>query len=358
MAPPLRHHPASAGPGRPRRPSAPDPGHESEPGTAPGPDPGPDSFPPPAPGRDPGRARDATPQGDLALADTPPNGARYGLWDGSGGDLRMGSLLDQARLRLDAVLDRPVASTATALIVAAALLGGWWLGRPPPVADPVDLIPRSGSASTTIGPDAPAPTGGAGPSTGPAATGSSAPDIGPGVPGGRSGSGAESGSGAGAEPEVVLVHVAGAVARPGVVTLRPGDRLADAVAAAGGPTDEAEVHRLNLAAPVADGMQVRVPVADEEVHHPDGVVAAPPPVVEPTGTGAAPGSGTPDRPPVDLNRADADELRTLHGIGPALAAAIIRHREEVGGFTSVDELLDVPGIGPVTLDRLVDQVTV
>jgi len=140
------------------------------------------------------------------------------------------------------------------------------------------------------------------------------------------------------EGEAVVVDVAGAVARPGLVRLRGGDRVADAVAAAGGATAEAETAGLNQARVVADGEQVRVPRAGE----------VPPPA--PAGTGGALAGVSAD--PVDLNRATLAELDTLPGVGPATATAIIAWRDENGGFRQVDDLLEVPGIGPTRLERL------
>ena len=143
--------------------------------------------------------------------------------------------------------------------------------------------------------------------------------------------------------EEVVVDVAGAVARPGLVRLRGGDRVADAVAAAGGVTADAETAGLNQARVVADGEQVRVPRAGE----------APPPAPAepwPGGTGGAPLAGP--VAPVDINRATLAELDTLPGVGPATATAIIAWRDENGRFRRVDDLLEVPGIGPARLERL------
>ena len=137
--------------------------------------------------------------------------------------------------------------------------------------------------------------------------------------------------------------MAGAVVRPGVYRLPPGGRVADAIEAAGGPAPGAELHRLNLAAPLVDGSQVYVPLAGE----------APP------AGAAAPGAGAEAPPgPLDLNTATAAQLEELPGIGPATAAAIVDAREERGGFASVDDLLDVRGIGPAKLEALRDLVTV
>ena len=128
-----------------------------------------------------------------------------------------------------------------------------------------------------------------------------------------------------------LVHVVGAVRTPGVVELDSGARVRDALAAAGGPADDADVDRLNLAAPVNDGERVAVPRLGE----PDPVPVA----GDATANGGAP-SG-----PLDLNTATATDLETLPGIGPTLAEAIVRQREKMGRFQSVDDLKQVRGIG-------------
>lgn len=141
--------------------------------------------------------------------------------------------------------------------------------------------------------------------------------------------------------EVLVVHVAGAVTEPGVVEVPHGTRVADAIERAGGATAEADLDALNLAAPVADGQQVYVPREGEEV--------------PPVSSGA--GSATADTV-LNLNTADAAALETLPGIGPAIAGRIMAWREEHGAFVSVDALTNVSGIGPATLERLRDLVTV
>ncbi len=141
------------------------------------------------------------------------------------------------------------------------------------------------------------------------------------------------------EASIVFVHVSGAVFAPGVYELSSTARVLDAIAAAGGPQPGADLHQLNLAAPVADGIQVRVPMPGEIV------------AVEPQPNGE---SGT----PIDVNRATASELETLSGVGPATAAAIVQWRGDNGPFLTVDDLLDVPGIGPAKLAGLEDQVVV
>lgn len=147
-----------------------------------------------------------------------------------------------------------------------------------------------------------------------------------------------------APPGPVTVHVAGAVLRPGVQRLSAGARVIDAVEAAGGLAPDADPSRVNLAAELVDGTQVYVPIVGEAV---------------PAGAGtAAGGSGAAGDGPIDLNVADAAQLETLPGVGPATAAAIIDHRERHGPFTSVEGLLDVRGIGEAKLAQLRDLVRV
>ena len=154
----------------------------------------------------------------------------------------------------------------------------------------------------------------------------------------------------------VFVHVTGAVARPGVVTLRAGSRVADAVDAAGGATADADTEQLNLARVLSDGEQIRVPRVGEVL---------PDPAPQPTGTagtGARTASGKPGdggaSGTVNINTASASELEKLPGIGPALAQRIVECRDSHGPFASVDALTDVPGIGKAKLEALREQATV
>lgn len=153
-----------------------------------------------------------------------------------------------------------------------------------------------------------------------------------------------------AQPTTLTVHVSGAVATPGVVTLAADERVGDAVEAAGGLLDEADPERINLARELADGDHVHVPREGE----------SPPQLVEPVpgelGTSGA-GSAE-DGAPIALNTADEQRLQQLPGIGPALAAAIVEHREEHGPFAVPGDLRDVAGIGEVTFQRLAPLVTV
>jgi competence protein ComEA len=137
----------------------------------------------------------------------------------------------------------------------------------------------------------------------------------------------------------LVVHVVGAVRRPGLYRLRQGDRIADALAHAGGATGKADLELVNLAAPVADGQQVVVPRR------------APP---APAGAAEA---GTPGGPaaaagPVHLNTATLEQLDALPGVGPVTAQKILDFRQEQGAFSSVDDLDAIPGIGPARLEQL------
>lgn len=199
---------------------------------------------------------------------------------------RVADLID-ARWRWRAV--------AAATVVALAGLGVWMVTRPPETGPPLEFV------LPTVAPL----------------------DIAP----------------AAASPETLVVHVAGAVIRPGLVEVPPGARVADAVAAAGGPSETADLDRINLALPLSDADHVHIPVEGE------------PAVSLATGDEIAAG-------PLDLNRADEAALDELPGVGPATAAAIVAHRDEHGPFTSVTALQEVPGIGPAKLEGLRDLVSV
>jgi competence protein ComEA len=149
---------------------------------------------------------------------------------------------------------------------------------------------------------------------------------------------------------LLVVHVAGAVAHPGVVRLESGDRVIDAVEAAGGGLPNADLDRLNLAAKVADGQRIAV-----------AVVGAPATPEVGTSSGAAAGPGDPSGGPpplINVNTATATELEELPGIGPTLAEAIVAERERRGGFRSVGELQDVRGIGEGRYADIKDLVSV
>jgi competence protein ComEA len=162
-----------------------------------------------------------------------------------------------------------------------------------------------------------------------------------------SGGGAADGQGtvriARSRGEHALVHVAGAVRNPGVYRLPAGARVQEAVERAGGARRNGDVNAINLAAKVADGQQVVVPRRAA-----GGAAAAPASATG--GAGSAPGA------PVNLNSATLEQLDTLDGVGPATAQKIIDWRTQNGGFRSVDDLGQVPGIGPKRMEALRDKV--
>ena len=154
--------------------------------------------------------------------------------------------------------------------------------------------------------------------------------------------GSEESTAAAPAPRLV-VYVVGAVRRPGLYRLQDGSRVADAVARAGGLSRKADSAGVNLAAPVADGEQVVVPARLPAA------VAAAQGAPGPTG-GSAPAG------PVQLSVATAEQLDALPGIGPVTAQKILDYRTAHGAFHSVDELDEVPGIGPTLVEQLRDLV--
>ena len=137
----------------------------------------------------------------------------------------------------------------------------------------------------------------------------------------------------------LFVHVAGAVRKPGLYELGPEARVADAIEAAGGALQQAELDLVNLAQLLTDGMKIEVPLA--------GAPAS-------AGVASTDAEGT---ALVSINSAALEELETLPGVGPVTAQAIISHREEAGPFASLEDLLEVSGIGPATFAEIRPHVT-
>ena len=147
-----------------------------------------------------------------------------------------------------------------------------------------------------------------------------------------------------------VVHVVGAVRRPGLYRLREGSRVADAVERAGGATRRADLAALNLAAPLVDGVQILVPPRATGAGH-GGL---------PADAGSDLGSGPAGASPgtkLSLATATAAELDELPGVGPVTAQNILDYRSEHGPFRSVDDLDAVPGIGPARIEQLRELVT-
>lgn len=210
------------------------------------------------------------------------------------------------------------------VVVAAALVTWWWWsGRPVAVAVAPAVVatgPGLGSSANEAGVD---PTARTPVVASVAGTQQPAP-----ITGGDADPASE-----------VVVHVAGLVARPGLVRLPVGARVADAIAAAGGVTKRRAAESVNLARVVADGEQIVVTL-----------------VLPVSTTGVTPGApmttGGRSSTPVDLNLASADQLEGLPGVGPVLAERIAQWRSDNGPFRSVDELGEVSGIGDATLAEL------
>ena len=210
---------------------------------------------------------------------------------------------------------RATAVVVVALLVLGGSVAGWVVLREPELPPTEELVPY-------------------------------APGSEPGAPGGGAAAPSPTSSTTAAQ---LVVHAAGAVVVPGIHSVPPGSRVSDLLAAAGGAAPDADLDRVNLAAAVADGERVWFPRLGEE---------AEPPVVAGAGGGGTSGGDAGSPAPIDLNAATAEELDTLPGVGPATAAAILEHRSTHGPFTSVEDLLDVPGIGEAKLEQLRDLVTV
>ncbi len=148
-------------------------------------------------------------------------------------------------------------------------------------------------------------------------------------------------------PRVLVVHVTGAVARPGVYNMLPGQRVQDALIAAGGPVEQANPQALNLASALRDGQKVYVPFLEAATPQPGGAEGRKVPV-EPDGT---------DERKVPINSATARELESLPLIGEKKAQDIVSYRDAHGQFQRLGDLLLVPGIGPITLEQLRDRIT-
>ena len=164
----------------------------------------------------------------------------------------------------------------------------------------------------------------------------------------------------------VAVHVTGAVKSPGVYYLSAGARVHEAIEKAGGGTDQADIHSLNLAAKIRDGQQIDVP---EIRQTPDAKQNAPvsnaaqeytiptSPDLSVTPQPSTSRSTPSDGSRININTATSQELQTLPRIGPALAQRIIEYRQTSGGFSTVDDLTNVKGIGEKTLEKIRTSIT-
>ena len=350
------------------------------------------------PGADMNRGEGADPH-DIAAADVssdPPSGADTGS--------------ERSRHREDVVVRRRIARPALvllcAVLVVALGIGGWNL-LPDGQGDDVvtstavrseGAVGGEDDAGVEVGSDGATRTGGGAGTT-------DEEDTSPqGAPGAASATGHTGGAGAGAagggtasahESGVLTVHVIGEVKDPSVVTLSPGARVMDAVAAAGGFTPRAVKDRINLAQPVSDGAQITIPNAENadqvaEAATQDGsgngsadgalaggaansggtkaggggaaeggAAVGSSPAIGPGAAGKAGGAGAvPGGAPVNLNTASQAELETLPRVGPVLSQRIVEFRTQHGPFTTVEQLDDVSGVGPAMLEALLPLVTV
>jgi competence protein ComEA len=202
-------------------------------------------------------------------------------------------------------VSRLVAAAVSVLVVVA---GGYWLVRSPPPSTEA-ILPVATTTIDVVADTSPGPS----------------------------------------MPDPVIVHVVGAVRVPGVYELPPGSRVVAAVEAAGGPEPLAVLDQVNLAALLADGQRVHIPVEGE----------APLPAFDADQSSAgAPGWRVGLEHPIDLNRAAVGELVRLPGVGEATATAIVVDRERNGPFASVDDLVRVRGIGPAKLEAVREFVVV
>ncbi len=147
-----------------------------------------------------------------------------------------------------------------------------------------------------------------------------------------------------ATPTEIVVHIVGGVSDPGVYRLPPGTRLVEAIELAGGHLASADTNAVNLAQGLVDGRRYEIPILD--------------PSSSSTTSGSLTGSGSVQVGPIDINVATPAELETLPDIGPKLADAIVSHRRETGPFQRIEDLLEVPGVGPGTLESVRPLITV
>lgn len=245
---------------------------------------------------------------------------------------------------------RPIAVVALVVValVAAGVFGlRWW--RAEQDSTPVPVAPLAADAGTLTGEGAGAVAGD--PTSDQSSTDQSTSGDAP-KPSGTDGVAT---TGAAPQPAELVVHVAGQVQRPGVVTVPAGARVAEAVDAAGGLGPDADTSRVNLARAVVDGERIWVPAPGEEVPEIAEGPEPPPASAEPGPGGGPPGEGGGQQ--ININTADPAVLEELPGVGPVTAAAIVAWRTENGQFSNPDELLEVSGIGEATLEKLRPHVT-
>jgi competence protein ComEA len=159
-------------------------------------------------------------------------------------------------------------------------------------------------------------------------------------------------------PVPIQVHVSGEMQTPGVYALPPETRVQDAIQAAGGFSVEADTTKLNLAAPLEDGIRLQVPAQPKVETYLATTANTKEEKTPPKPNSPSTVEETSQLNPININTATQEELETLSGIGPATAQKIITFREENGPFTSIEEIQKVSGIGPVTFENIKDFISV
>jgi competence protein ComEA len=154
-------------------------------------------------------------------------------------------------------------------------------------------------------------------------------------------------------PAPITIHITGAVVNPGVYSFPPNSRIQDAIQAAGGSTQDADLETVNLASFLEDGIRIEIPKVRPVLP----TIEATQTALPSRGGSEAPFSPDPDHP-VNINTADQAELESLPGIGPVLAQRIIAYREANGLFTTIEEIIEVDGIGQSTYELIKDLITV
>ena len=273
---------------------------------------------------------------------------------------------------------RKLLALAVSSLAAIALLvvAGWMLlgGSDQPTASAVQIIPppaaddgpKDGGAETAAG-------GSNADAAGAARAGAAARSTTDAPAAASSASVSASSPASAAPPGDIAVYLTGAVVKPGVYAMRPGQRLADALELAGGPTGDAALHQINLAAYLADAAHYRIPaVGDAEApaiaspaaaaSPPSGAVAVAVAVAPVAGgsPAAAPASSSPAAScgtPIDINAATADCLQTLPGIGRVRAESIVAHRQEAGPFAAIEGITEVSGIGSGIYGQIAKLIT-
>ena len=270
---------------------------------------------------------------------------------------------------------RKLLALAVSSLAAIALLvvAGWMLlgGSDQPTASAVQIIPppaaddggKDGGAETAAG-QSNADAAGAAQAGAAARSATDAP---------AAAAASASSPASAAPPDEIAVYLTGAVVKPGVYAMRPGQRLADALELAGGPTGDAALHKINLAAYLADAAHYRIPAVGEAeapavasppaaASPPSGAVAVAVAVAPIAGgsPAAAPASSSPAAScgtPIDINAATADCLQTLPGIGRVRAESIVAHRQQAGPFAAAEGITEVSGIGSGIYGQIAKLIT-